>query len=165
MTARGPRSLWHRLPEEKRAGTRIDKQFREAIQGPAYKAGAWVFHGWLDTRQSVYQTGGEGRNFILQKRQAVTLPLSVWIDVCERVDWIEVIDHDLNRCYRIRSDIADREGTQYNEGIGVRFAVPVRWWAVTDGPFEPDRGTPTLAPNTPTTPASPPPVAQRRLFA
>jgi len=137
--------LWHRLPVKLRAGTHIDwRTTVRSIDGPAYNGGRnTTVHGYLDLRQRVYQSGGELKNFLYQKERLLSLALSVWLQVQDEAEWLELIDHELNRCYRIRTKLAAKAGRQYQAGIGPRWGVPIGLWDVSEGPVEPERPEPS----------------------
>lgn len=144
-----PRTLWQRLPPSERAGTVLDWRAGncEEIAGPDYqRPGCLRTHGVLDRRQRVYQSGGELKNFAYWKEDLLTLDAMVWGQIAHNCEWIELIDHELNRCYRIRTTTAIREGRRYDAGIGERWGVPRVFWSVSDGPLEPERPAPTAEP-------------------
>lgn len=153
MTA--AKSLWLRLPIDKRAGTQLDWRAGncEQVYGPRYMQSGMTVHGTLDHRQRVYQSGGEYKNFYYQAKNAITLPLSVWQAVKDKCEWIEMIDHELNHCYRVRTSIAAQTGFEYETDIKERryhrFAVPRNKWERSEGPIEPERSVPTTEPTVP----------------
>ena len=112
-----------RLPSGDRAGTRLDHAYTEKIFGRAKKSRS--LHGLLDTRQRVYQSGGEARNFIYRRKKLVSMEISVWEQVKDKADLIEFIDHDSNTCFSVPRQQALQYGYSYNAGLGDRWGIPL----------------------------------------
>ena len=146
------REQWYRLPVEERAGTVLDWRAHNCIEvmGPTYRGGPEQVHGVLDRRQRVYQSGGELRNFLFWKEGLMSLAFGVWVQIQDQAEWIELIDHELNHCYRIRVAVAADKGHAYEAGIGLRWGVPRELWARSGAP-EPERPVPAEL-NAPTWP-------------
>lgn len=113
----------NRPPATQRAGTKIDHNNVEPIHGAAKMVGN--VHGLLDHTNRVYQGGGELGKFVFWKKRLVSLALTVWEQIKDRCDWIEMIDHDRNECYRVDIETAKARGEQYNAGIGPRWGIPL----------------------------------------
>lgn len=148
-----PTTAWDRLPIEKRMGTRVDPAYAQPIIGLA-KHGR-MRHGTILRNERVYQGGGELGNFMLHKRQLITIAMDVWTQLQRGVDVIEMIDHRANRCFRITFASARDHGYAYDEGIGMRWGIPVEYWMVEQGERPPLIGARLDAPA--------PPVSRRLL--
>ncbi len=127
-------SKWERLPVHERAGTPLDWRTGNviAVTGPMHKGPGTQVHGYLDQRQRVYQSGGELKNFMYWKERLLTLAYPVWQQIQEGAAWIELIDHELNQCYRIEARVARAHGHIYNAGIGPRWGVPREYWTLKE---------------------------------
>lgn len=119
-----------------RAGTVLDHHWTHQITGSG-KRGKLV-HGLYDESQRVYQTGGEMSHFIFWKRKLVTFNKEAWDQVWQRADWIEVIDHEKNVCWRIATGKATKHAIVYDAGIGQRVGVPMELFDVVraNGSYE-----------------------------
>jgi hypothetical protein len=106
-----------------RAGTRLDHRFTEPVYGSGRRGR--IQHGTLDRRQRVYQCGGELKNFVFWKARLVSFDLSVWQVIQDAAEWIEVIDHERNECYRVSIGLARLHGRVYDAGLGPRWGVPL----------------------------------------
>jgi hypothetical protein len=106
-----------------RAGTALDHRWttRVVVNGKV--------HGLYDQSQRVYQTGGELKRFVYWKAKLVTLDAKVWQAVINKADWLEIIDHERNECWRISGAKARKAAIRYNAGIGERVGVPIEAWA------------------------------------
>jgi hypothetical protein len=113
-----------------RAGTRLDHRWSHKIVSKARRGDR--VHGIYDERQRVYQTGGELKNFIYWKLRVVSIADEAWRQIFQRADWIEVIDHERNECWRIAMQKAVRTAVRYNAGIGTRVGVPMAYWDIID---------------------------------
>jgi hypothetical protein len=113
-----------RPPTRSRAGTHLDHRWCHNIY-----VGKRV-HGVLDESQRIYQTGGELSHFIYWKLRLVSFDERTWKQIKDRVDWVEVIDHDRNECWRIAMGKASGELTTYQAGIGIRVGIPMHLWDV-----------------------------------
>lgn len=111
-----------------RAGTLLDHRWTHRIEGKGRKGVRQ--HGLYDERQRIYQTGGELSNFIYWKRHWVTLAEDAWRQVWQKVDWIEIIDHERNECWRIAIQKAARHAVKYDAGLGPRIGIPMEFWDV-----------------------------------
>lgn len=118
-----------------RAGTPLRHEHTVEIGGQGRRGR--MIHGLLDESQRLYQSGGELSSFVFWKQQLVTLSLDAWQQVLDRAEWIEMIDHERNECWRIQTRKAIAHGVLYEAGIGQRFGVPVSMWDVigADGTY------------------------------
>jgi len=87
-------------------------------------------HGLYDESQRIYQTGGEMSMFIYWKAKLVSIDYDVWLQIAGKVDWIEIIDHEKNECWRISMKKVMKTSTTYDAGIGKRLGVPMEYWHV-----------------------------------
>jgi hypothetical protein len=46
----------------------------------------------------------------------------------EKTDWIEIIDHQRNECWRIPMARARKRAVRYEAGAGRRIGVPIKHW-------------------------------------
>ena len=90
-----------------RAGTQLDHRWTHEIRGKGRRGS--LVHGLYDESQRIYQTGGELSKFVYWKRQWVSISYDAWRQVYEKVDWLEVIDHERNECWRIAMKKAVRQ--------------------------------------------------------
>ena len=111
-----------------RAGTQLNHRWTHRVEGRGRKG--VTQHGLYDESQRVYQTGGELSNFVYWKRHWVTLAEDAWRQVYGKVDWIEVIDHERNECYRISMKKAVLNAVKYDAGIGTRVGIPMELFDV-----------------------------------
>ena len=109
-----------------RAGTQLDHRWTHRIEGRGRRG--VTQHGLLDERQRIYQSGGELKNFVYWKRKWITLAADAWKQVQLKADWIEVIDHEKNECYRIAMKKAIRYAKTYDAGLGPRIGIPMEKW-------------------------------------
>lgn len=119
-----------RPPINGRAGTPLDHKHVVEIRGSARGR---KLHGLFDESQRVYQSGGERSSFIFWKRSMVTLSKEAWIAIVSRADWIEMIDHEQNECWRILMRKAVKHAVVYDAGIGERIGIPMQFWDVIRG--------------------------------
>lgn len=123
-----------------RAGTQLDHRWTHRITGKGRKG--VTQHGLLDERQRIYQTGGELSNFIYWKNRWVTFAEDAWRQFNQKVDWIEVIDHERNECWRIAIQKAWDSAVRYDAGLGPRVGIPMdRWDVITQQGFYRQEGT------------------------
>ena len=115
-----------------RAGTQLDHHWTHEIKAKN------KVHGLYDESQRVYQSGGEMSRFIFWKKRLVTLDKGAWDQIFQRADWIEVIDHEKNECWRIAGKKAVKSAIKYESGIGPRIGIPMERWDVirADGSYE-----------------------------
>lgn len=111
-----------------RAGTRLDHRWTHRIEGRNYRR--QVLLGLFDESQRVFQTGGEMTNFIYWKLNLVSLSLEAWRRISGPADWIEIIDHERNECWRISKAKFMKHAITYNAGIGERIGVHRELWTV-----------------------------------
>jgi hypothetical protein len=111
-----------------RAGTQLDHRWTHKIMGHG-RRGALV-HGLYDESQRIYQTGGELSRFVFWKRRLVTIAEDAWRQVYGKVDWLEVIDHERNECWRISMKRAEKAAVRYDAGLGPRVGIPMDQWSV-----------------------------------
>lgn len=109
-----------------RAGTKLDHRWAEQISIDG------KVHGLYDQSQRVYQTGGVFTKFVYWKEKKVSLDLRVWREIIDKVDWIEIIDHEKNECLRIAGEKARKHASIYNAGIGDRIGIPIEHWTWYD---------------------------------
>lgn len=121
-------SATKRVERTQRAGTELDHRWTRPVEGQGRKGK--LQHGLLDTRHRIYQTGGELSNFVFWKRKLVSLNYQAWQAVFEKADWIEIIDHERNECWRIAMARAARHAVKYEAGIGTRIGVPMEHWDI-----------------------------------
>jgi hypothetical protein len=106
----------------RRAGTVLDHRWTHKINvGKRH-------HGLYDESKRVYQTGGDLDKFVFWKMQLVTLDYQAWIQVVEKTDWIEIIDHQRNECWRIPMARARKRAVRYEAGAGRRIGIPIKHW-------------------------------------
>lgn len=124
-----------------RAGTPLRHEHTTEITGQGRRGK--LVHGLFDESQQLYQSGGELSSFVYWKKHLVTLSIDAWRQIFERAEWIEMIDHEHNECWRLRTSKALKYGVTYSAGIGDRFGVPVDLWDVitSDGKYR-RRGKP-----------------------
>lgn len=122
--------VFERLPKTDRAGTQINHATTEKV----YHAGK--LHGLIDYSNQLYQCGGEYGRFVYHRLGIITLPLDVWQYIAERCDFIEMIDHSLNRCYRLSVARFAETAIEYRDKVGSRIGAPTRLWAVSYGRVE-----------------------------
>lgn len=106
-----------------RAGTQLDYRWTHRVEGKGRKGIRQ--HGLYDERQRVYQTGGELSNFIYWKQHWVTIAEEAWRQIFNKVDWLEVIDHERNECWRVSMVKATKHAVRYDAGIGTRIGIPM----------------------------------------
>jgi hypothetical protein len=112
-----------------RAGTHLKRSACEPIYGTG-KSHRQI--GTLDNDQRVFQCGGEISNFLYKSRMLISLPWDVWEQVRLRCDWLEIVDHEENVCYRVHVSVAIQFGTSYDNSLGKRFGLTVGRWACYD---------------------------------
>jgi len=111
-----------------RAGTILDHRWTSEVKSKG-RRGVRV-HGLYDQKQRVYQTGGELSNFIYWKKHLVSISDEAWRQVWEKTDWLEVIDHEKNECWRIAMAKALKHAVRYDAGIGPRVGIPMHLFDV-----------------------------------
>ena len=112
----------------RRAGTVIDHRWaHKIIVGRKSRP---IHHGIYDESQRLYQTGGELDKFVFWKMKLVTLSYEAWLQVVEKTDWIEIIDHVRNECWRIPMARARKHAVRYEAGVGRRIGIPIKHWSV-----------------------------------
>lgn len=117
-----------RSPRQERAGTLLDHRFTEPIYDERHRR-----QGTIDHRQQVYQQGGEAKDFVFWNLRLLTMPLSVWNQIRETdVEWIEMIDHQRNECWRVELLTMILHGVPYERGDGPRYGVPISYVTVHD---------------------------------
>lgn len=112
-----------------RAGTRLDHRWTHKIEGTARRGRHQVL-GLFDESQRVFQTGGEFSAFIYWKLRLVTIPIETWRRINNYADWIEIIDHEKNECWRMATAKFRKHAITYNAGIGERVGVNMDKWDV-----------------------------------
>lgn len=119
-----------------RAGTHLDHRWTHKVQGVA-RRGKHEVLGLFDESQRVFQTGGEFSAFVYWKLDLVTLPLPTWEKVRGVADWLEIVDHEKNECWRIAKAKFLKHAIRYNAGIGPRIGVARNHWDVisADGTY------------------------------
>lgn len=115
-----------RQPLGSRAGTKIDHKWAHDVMVGRKQ------HGLYDESQRVYQTGGELKKFIYWRDHLVTFAADAWRQFIDKVDWLEVIDHERNEVWRISAQRARNNARRYDAGIGERIGVPMDLWTVYD---------------------------------
>ena len=113
---------------QQRAGTTLNHSWTHKIMGSGRRGK--LTHGLYDESQRIYQTGGELKNFIYWKKRYVTIAEDAWRQIFGKVDWIEVIDHERNECWRISMKKAERAAVKYDAGLGPRVGIPMDLWTV-----------------------------------
>lgn len=111
-----------------RAGTKLDHRWTHEIRGTGRRGS--LVHGLYDESQRLYQTGGELSKFVYWKRRLVSISEDAWRQVYGKVDWLEVIDHERNECWRIAMKKAAQHAIRYNAGMGPRVGIPMDKWTV-----------------------------------
>lgn len=112
----------------RRAGTLLDHRWTHKVIGQGRRGK--IVHGLYDERQRVYQTGGEMSQFIFWKKKLVSLSLEAYRLGTGAADWIEIIDHERNECWRIATGKFRKHAVKYNAGIGDRIGCPMELWDV-----------------------------------
>jgi hypothetical protein len=112
----------------RRAGTVIDHRWAHKIMG-GRKARPNIL-GLYDESQRLYQTGGELERFVFWKMKLVSLPYEAWVQVVEKADWIEIIDHTRNECWRVPMARARKHAVRYEAGVGPRVGIPIKHWSI-----------------------------------
>lgn len=108
---------------QQRAGTILDHRWTHRVESKGRKGIRQ--HGLYDERQRVYQTGGELSNFVYWKKHLVSIAEEAWRQVFQKVDWLEIIDHERNECWRISMQKAIKYAVKYDAGIGPRVGIPM----------------------------------------
>lgn len=120
----------------RRAGTHLDHRFTKPVMATARNGTRQ--HGVIDTRNEIYQCGGESRNFIYANKNWVSMAESIWRTLLPPetgipvVKAMEFIDHGENICYRISMREAIKNVHYYTAGIGLRVGFPVERFIVYD---------------------------------
>jgi hypothetical protein len=112
-----------------RAGTHLDHRWTHKVEGDA-KRGKVPTLGLFDESQRLFQTGGELKSFVYWKLHLVTLPAETYRRIRMIADWIEIIDHEKNECWRISMTKFETNAVRYNAGIGERVGAPMDLWTV-----------------------------------
>jgi len=120
-----------RPPVNGRAGTPLDHKHTIEVRGQGRRGS--LVHGLFDESQRVYQSGGELSSFVFWRRGLVTVSKEAWIAIVGKADWIEIIDHEHNECWRILMKKALKHAVLYDAGIGERVGVPMELWDVIRG--------------------------------
>ena len=113
-----------------RAGTPLDHRHTVEVWS---RTNGRKLHGLYDESQRLYQSGGEQSSFIFWKRHLVTMAKDAWLAIADQADWIEMIDHEHNECWRILVKKAAKNAVVYDAGIGERVGVPMDLWDVITG--------------------------------
>jgi hypothetical protein len=102
-----------------RAGTHLKRSACEPIYGTG-KSHRQI--GTLDNDQRVFQCGGEISNFLYKSRMLISLPWDVWEQVRLRCDWLEIVDHEENVCYRVHVSVGPATTTtvSYSSSSGAK---------------------------------------------
>ena len=108
---------------QRRAGTPLNHAWTHRIEGHGRKGR--LQHGLYDESQRVYQTGGELSNFVYWKKRWVTIAADAWRQIYQKADWLEVIDHERNECWRISMKKAVKYAFRYDAGLGPRIGIPM----------------------------------------
>lgn len=121
-------------PVTERAGTHLTGK-KIPVYGSAKKKRSQ--HGVISLSDRLYQTGGELRNFLFDKLKCISMDLAVWNTILDywednKIDTMEFIDHDANRCYTIDIAVADQVRYEYEAGIGPRWGVHLKYFTITD---------------------------------
>jgi hypothetical protein len=125
----GPGVEREEIPE--RAGTALNHRWVHRVEGKA-RRGKHEVLGLFDESQRLFQTGGEFSQFIYWKLKLVTLPIGTWERIRNIADWIEIVDHEKNECWRISKGKFLKHAVRYNAGIGERIGASMRVWDVID---------------------------------
>lgn len=113
-----------------RAGTKLNHKWTHKIRGSGHRKS--LVHGLYDESQRIYQSGGELSRFAFWKRRWITISEEAWRQIYQKVDWIEIIDHERNECWRIAMKKALKEAVPYDAGLGPRIGIPMEDWTVID---------------------------------
>jgi hypothetical protein len=113
-------------PTAARAGTHLDHRWTQKI----YVGNQ--LHGLLDASQRIYQGGGSVDKFIYWKERLVTIDARVWVQIKDKTDFIEMVDHNGNQAWRIATGKAKKHLQTYSAGIGRRIGIPMDCWDVYD---------------------------------
>jgi hypothetical protein len=111
-----------------RAGTQLDHRWTHRIEGRGRRGR--LQHGLYDESQKVYQTGGELSHFVFWKLHLASISDDAWRQVSQRADWIEIVDHERNECWRISMQKAMKYAVRYDGGIGERVGIPTAYWDI-----------------------------------
>lgn len=114
-------------PGLQRAGTVIDHRWAHSIMGTGKRR---TQQGLYDESQRLYQTGGDLDKFVFWKLKLVSISYEAWVQVVNKVDWIEIIDHARNECWRLPMGRGRKHAVMYDAGIGRRVGVPIKHWDV-----------------------------------
>lgn len=114
-----------------RAGTHLDHRWTHKIMANGKT------HGLYDEHLRLFQAGGVLSKFIYWKYHLVSLDAAVWRQVIDKVDWLEIVDHERNECLRIAAEKARKHAQTYNAGIGERIGVPMDLWITYDAQGKP----------------------------
>lgn len=109
-----------------RAGTRLDYRWTHKIEGRGRRG--VTLHGLYDESQRIYQAGGEMSQFIFWKRKIVSLSIEPWRRISAIADWVEIVDHERNECWRISMKKFVKHAVKYNAGIGDRVGCDMDLW-------------------------------------
>ena len=125
-----------------RAGTVLNHKWTHKVEGKA-RRGKHAVLGLYDESQRVFQTGGEFSAFIYWKLKLVTLPWETWVRIRGIADWIEIVDHEKNECWRISKTKFMKHAVGYNAGIGERVGVAMNNWDIITAQGTYRQGGPT----------------------
>ena len=111
-----------------RAGTTLDHRWTHPVMTKGKRS--HVKNGLYDESQRIYQTGGEIDKFVYWKLEVASIAHDAWLQVAEKCDWIEIIDHRRNECWRIPMARARKHLVGYEAGMGKRVGIPIRHWDI-----------------------------------
>lgn len=120
-----------RPPIAGRAGTPLDHKHTVEVRGQGRRGS--LIHGLYDESQRLYQSGGELSSFVFWKRNLISISKEAWVAIVGKADWIEMIDHEHNECWRILVRKAVKHAVVYDAGIGERVGIPMDLWDVIRG--------------------------------
>lgn len=107
-----------------RAGTKLDHRWTHKIVIDGKPMGLY------DESQRVYQSGGRLADFVNWKRKLVSTRLELWRRIGSVADWIEMVDHDRNECWRIATQKFLKNAVRYVAADGDRIGCPMELWTV-----------------------------------
>lgn len=130
--ASGPQpAVTKNTPIEDRAGTRLDHRFTRLVSG-VRENNKRIDFGTIDTRQRIYQHGGDLSKLVYWKLKVAAFGPEEWRVIKVEADFIELIDHNTNKCYRISVADAKEKGYVYEGKVGRRWGVPLDLFTVYD---------------------------------
>lgn len=129
--ASGPqKAVTKNTPVDQRAGTLLDHRFTRLVTGE--RDGKKISFGTLDSRQRIYQHGGDLSKLVYWKLRVAAFGPEEWRVIKVDADFIELIDHNTNKCYRITVEDAKTKGYVYEGKVGRRWGVPLDLFTVYD---------------------------------